>query len=90
LPVKGLDPRVELSAMVFLAVFFSLTAAAHFSLYRFALRGLDADHPAARACLLAAISFLAVSFMAAFFLLRWMESPWTINLKVCIDRATTM
>lgn len=65
--------------MVFLAVFLSLTAAAHFSLYRFALRGLDVGHPVARACLLAAFSFLAVSFMAAFFLLRWMETPWTIN-----------
>jgi hypothetical protein len=65
--------------MIFLAVFFSLTAAAHFSLYRFVLRGLDVSHPAAKAVLLAAFSFLAVSFMAAFFLLRWVETPWTIN-----------
>jgi len=65
--------------MIFLAVFFSLTAVAHFSLYRFVLRWFDISHPAAKAVLLAAFSFLAVSFMAAFFLLRWMETPWTIN-----------
>ena len=65
--------------MIFLAVFFSLTAITHFSLYRFVLRWFDISHPAAKAVLLAAVSFLAVSFMAAFFLLRWVETPWTIN-----------
>ena len=65
--------------MIFLAVFFCLTAATHFSLYRFVLRGFDISHPADRAVLLAVFSFLAVSFMAAFFLLRWVETPWTIN-----------
>ena len=65
--------------MIFLAVFFSLTAITHFSLYRFVLRWFDISHPAAKTVLLAAVSFLAVSFMAAFFLLRWVETPWTIN-----------
>ena len=65
--------------MIFLAVFFSLTAVTHFSLYRFVLRWFDISHPAARAVWLAVFSFLAVSFMAAFFLLRWLEAPWTIH-----------
>jgi uncharacterized protein len=65
--------------MIFLAVFFSFTAIMHFSLYRFVLRWFDISHPAAKTVLLVAISFLAVSFMAAFFLLRWVETPWTIN-----------
>ena len=65
--------------MIFLTVFFSLTAITHFSLYRFVLRWFEISHPAARTVLLAVVSFLAVSFMAAFFLLRWDETPWTIN-----------
>jgi predicted MPP superfamily phosphohydrolase len=65
--------------MIFLAVFFTLTTVTHFSLFWFVLRWFDISHPSARAVLLAAFSFLAVSFMAAFFLLRWVETPWTIN-----------
>lgn len=65
--------------MLFLAVFLTLTCAAHFSLYRFALRSLDIAHPTARAVLLAVFSFLAISFMTAFFLLRWTQAPWAVD-----------
>jgi hypothetical protein len=65
--------------MVFVAVFFSLAAFTHFSLYRFVLRWFEISHPAAKAVLLAVFSLLAVSFMAAFFLLRWLEASWTIH-----------
>jgi predicted MPP superfamily phosphohydrolase len=79
MPVKGIGLRVEFLSMIFLSAFFSLTAIAHFSLYRFLLRWFGINHPAAKATLLAAFAFLAVSFMAAFFLLRWVEAPWTIH-----------
>jgi uncharacterized protein len=79
MPVKGIGLRFEFPSMIFLSVFFSLTAVTHFSLYRFVLRWFDIGHPVAKALLLAAFSFLAVSFMAAFFLLRWVEIPWTIH-----------
>lgn len=65
--------------MLFLAVFLTLTCAAHFSLYRFALRSLAIAHPTAKMILLAAFSLLAVSFMAAFFLLRWTQAPWAVG-----------
>jgi hypothetical protein len=65
--------------MIFLAVFFTLTCIVHFSLYRFALRWLDLGHPTAKAVLLAVFSLLAVSFMAAFFLLRWTQTPWAVG-----------
>ena len=65
--------------MLFLAVFLTLTCATHFSLYRFALRSLDIAHPTAKAILLAVFSFLALSFMAAFFLLRWTQAPWAVD-----------
>src|SRR5512143_1068334 len=65
--------------MLFLAVFLTLTCAAHFRPYRFALRSLDIAHPTAKAILLAVFSILAVSFMGAFFLLRWTQAPWAVE-----------
>jgi predicted MPP superfamily phosphohydrolase len=65
--------------MLFLAVFLTLTCAAHFSLYRFALRSLAIAHPTAKMILLAFFSVLAISFMAAFFLLRWTQAPWAVG-----------
>jgi uncharacterized protein len=65
--------------MLFIAGFFILTGLTHFALYRFALRCLAIAHPLAKALFLAAFSFLALSFMASFFLLRWNENPWTIG-----------
>ena len=67
--------------MIFLTVFFSLTAITHFSLYRFVLRWFEISHPElaeGRSCWRWFPLWL-VSFMAAFFLLRWDETPWTIN-----------
>lgn len=65
--------------MIFLSVFLTLTALAHFALYRFILRWLGVSHPVLKTILLAAFSFLAISFLAAFLLLRWTENPWTIQ-----------
>ena len=64
--------------MIFLSVFFTLTALSHFALYRFILRWLGVSHPVVKTALLVVLSFLSVSFMAAFLLLRWTENPWTI------------
>jgi predicted MPP superfamily phosphohydrolase len=64
--------------MIFLFVFFTLTCALHSLLYRFVVRWLGLSHPAAKAAALVLFSFLAISFMAAFFLLRWTENRWTI------------
>jgi predicted MPP superfamily phosphohydrolase len=65
--------------MIFLAVYFLLTCLSHAALYRFTLRLFAVTHPGARWLLLAAFSLLAVSFMAAFFLLRWQENALTID-----------
>jgi predicted MPP superfamily phosphohydrolase len=65
--------------MVFLAVFFILTSLTHLVLYRFVLRVLGVAHPLARTILMAVFALLAVSFMAAFLLLRWQENALTIG-----------
>lgn len=65
--------------MIFLSVVFLLTLGGHVMLQRFAVRWLDVSHPAARAGLLIVFLLLAVSFIAAFFLLRWQETPLTIG-----------
>jgi hypothetical protein len=64
--------------MIFLFVFFTLTCILHSVLYRFILRWLNVSHPLAKTAALVLFSFLAISFMAAFFLLRWTENRWTI------------
>ncbi len=65
--------------MIFLSVVLLLTVTAHFMLYRFAVRWLEILHPAARGGLLVVCMLLSVSFIAAFFLLRWDENPLTIG-----------
>ncbi len=65
--------------MMFLSVAFLITVCAHFMLYRFAVRCLEVVHPVARAVILVVFILLGVSFMAAFFLLRWDENPLTIG-----------
>lgn len=65
--------------MIFLSVVLLLTVGAHVMLYRFAVRWLEVLHPAVRAGMLVACMLLAVSFIAAFFLLRWNENPLTIG-----------
>jgi hypothetical protein len=64
--------------MVFLSVFLTLTLSLHFVLYRFILRWLGVSHPVLKTIVLAVFSFLAISFMAAFLLLRWTENAGTI------------
>jgi hypothetical protein len=64
--------------MIFLFVFFTLTCILHSVLYRFSVRWLGISHPLAKTAALVLFSFLAVSFMAAFFLLRWTENRGTI------------
>jgi predicted MPP superfamily phosphohydrolase len=65
--------------MIFVSVFFLVSVTTHLFLYRFAVRGLAVTHPAARALMLGAFAVLALSFMAAFFLIRWDENPFTIG-----------
>jgi predicted MPP superfamily phosphohydrolase len=65
--------------MIFLCIFFTLTCVLHSVLYRFILRWLGVSHPVAKTAAMALFSLLAISFMAAFFLLRWSENPWTIR-----------
>jgi predicted MPP superfamily phosphohydrolase len=65
--------------MIFVSVFLFVSLATHFLLYRFAVRGLAVTHPAGRALMLGAFAVLALSFMAAFFLIRWDENPFTIG-----------
>ncbi|HSO62666.1 MAG TPA: metallophosphoesterase [Desulfobacterales bacterium] len=65
--------------MIFVSVFFIVSVTTHFFLYRFAVRSLGLTHPAGRALMLAAFAVLALSFMAAFFLIRWDENPFTIG-----------
>lgn len=65
--------------MIFLAVAFLITVCGHVLLYRFAVRCLEFAHPAARWGILVVFLLLAVSFMAAFFLMRWSETPLTIG-----------
>jgi predicted MPP superfamily phosphohydrolase len=64
--------------MIFLSVFLTLTVLLHFALYRFILRWLGPPHPAAKTALLATLSFLGISFIAAFLLLRWSQNPLTV------------
>lgn len=64
--------------MIFLAVFLALTAFTHFALYRFILHWLGVSQPLMKTTLLVVFSFLGISFMAAFLLLRWTETPVTI------------
>lgn len=64
--------------MIFLSVFLTLAVLLHWALYRFVLRWLGVFHPALKTGLLAFFMFLAVSFMAAFLLLRWSQNPGTI------------
>src|SRR3990172_2398819 len=68
-----------LRPMIFVSVFFLLSVTTHFFLYRFAVRGLAVAHPVGRALMLGAFAVLALSFMAAFFLIRWDENPFTIG-----------
>jgi predicted MPP superfamily phosphohydrolase len=65
--------------MIFVSVFFLVSITTHFFLYRFAVRGLGVTHPALRVLMLGAFALLAVSFMTAFFLIRWDENPFTIG-----------
>jgi predicted MPP superfamily phosphohydrolase len=65
--------------MIFVSVFFIVSVTTHFFLYRFAVRSLGLTHPAGRALMLGAFAVLALSFMAAFFLIRWDENPFTIG-----------
>ena len=65
--------------MIFVSVFFIVSVTTHFFLYRCALRSLGLAHPAGRALMLGAFAVLALSFMAAFFLIRWDENPFTIG-----------
>lgn len=64
--------------MIFLSVFFTLTALTHLALYRFFLRWLGVSHPVGKTALLVLFSFLGISFIGAFLLLRWMENPATV------------
>lgn len=66
--------------MIFLSMAFVITACAHFMLYRFAVRCLEVVHPVARGGVLFVFMLLGVSFIAAFFLLRWEENPLTVGL----------
>jgi hypothetical protein len=68
-----------LGIMIFLTVVLALTAGGHYALYRFTLRLLNLAHPFGRGLMLAAFAVLAVSFMAAFLLLRWQETPLTVT-----------
>jgi hypothetical protein len=68
-----------LPPMIFVSVFFIVSVTTHFFLYRFAVRSLGLAHPAGRALMLGAFAVLALSFMAAFFLIRWDENPFTIG-----------
>lgn len=65
--------------MIFLFIVLVITVCSHFMLYRFAVRCLEIVDPAARGGILVLFLLLAVSFMAAFFLLRWNENPLTIG-----------
>ena len=65
--------------MIFVSVFFLVSVTTHFFLYRFAVRSLAVTHPAGRALMLGVFAVLALSFMAAFFLIRWDENPFTIG-----------
>jgi uncharacterized protein len=65
--------------MIFVSVFFLISLTTHFFLFRFAVRGLAVTHPAVRVVMLGAFAVLALSFMAAFFLIRWDENPFTIG-----------
>jgi len=65
--------------MIFVSVFFLVSVGTHFFLYRFAVRGLAVTHPVGRALMLGVFAVLALSFMAAFFLIRWDENPLTIG-----------
>jgi uncharacterized protein len=64
--------------MIFLSVVLTLTVLLHFALYRFILRWAGVCHPILKTTLLALLMLLAVSFMAAFLLLRWSQNPATI------------
>ncbi len=66
--------------MLFLSIAFATIVGGHLLLYRFALRCLEVAHPLARGGILVVFLLLSVSFIAAFFLLRWSETPLTIGL----------
>jgi hypothetical protein len=72
--------------MIFLSVVVLITVCAHLMLYRFAVRCLEVAHPAARGVLLVVFMLLGVSFIAAFFLLRWDENPSDHRLLQGIGR----
>jgi predicted MPP superfamily phosphohydrolase len=66
--------------MIFLGIYAALSCLSHLCIYRFVLRWLALTHPGARWGLLALFSVLAFSFMAAFFLLRWTQAAWAIEV----------
>jgi uncharacterized protein len=79
-PLRGpARVRRPVCHMIFLSVVVLITVCAHLMLYRFAVRCLEVAHPAARGVLLVVFLLLGVSFVAAFFLLRWDENPLTIG-----------
>jgi predicted MPP superfamily phosphohydrolase len=68
-----------LKVLLVLAIILALTVAAHLLVYKSLVRLLIINNPGLKISLLVALVLLALSFMAAFFLLQWQENALTIG-----------
>ena len=69
-----------LKVLLILAIILALTVAAHLLVHKSLVRLLIINSPGLKISLLIALVLLALSFMAAFFLLQWQENALTIGL----------
>ncbi len=68
-----------LKVILFLSFILAIMVGAHLLVYKSLVNYLGITHAIARVTLLVGLIFLAISFMASFFLLRWRENLFTVG-----------
>jgi predicted MPP superfamily phosphohydrolase len=68
--------------ILFLSLVLTITFGAHIVLYRTLVNCFDIENWTLKSFLLFSLTFLALSFMASFFLLRWKENGLTVGFYV--------
>ena len=70
---------MSIKTVIFLVAILAMTVGLHLLFYQAVIRVFAITSPALKTFLLIILFLLALSFMASFFLLHWLESPLTIG-----------